>query len=193
VKETNIKDKTMNEINLRPYREKEEKKINKNFKISIIVSIIVSVIFIGHQYNEHNKTLSNYEDRAVSINENLDFITNYNEANKNIENEKRMNLEKLKVSYSLYKGKLNTAMILDELVEVFPSDNGKINKLFKNKNKIVINGVLNNEESFHKFLKNMAISKTLSNYTVSEINNLQDSVSFKVQVFENANKRNEIK
>jgi len=175
----------MKEINLRPYREKEEKEINKSFKISIIISLIVSAAFIGYQYNEYNKTLTNYQDRANKIEERVTFIDNYNEANKDVENEKRMNLEKLEVSYSLYSGKLNTAMMLDELVTVFPSEHGKINKLLKNKKTIIINGMLRTEENFHGFLDNMEKSKTLSSYTVNEINNTKDNIQFEVQVFEN--------
>jgi Tfp pilus assembly protein PilN len=174
----------MTEINLRPYREKEEKEINKSFKISIIVSLIVSAAFIGYQYNEYSKTMNNYEERVGTIEERLNYINNYNEANKDVENEKRLNLEKLEVSYSLYSGKLNTAKMLDELVTVFPSDNGKINKLVKNKNTITINGALSTEENFHAFLDNMEKSKTLSAYTVNEINNTKDNIQFEVQVFE---------
>jgi len=175
----------MKEINLRPYREKEEKRIIKSFKIMMIASLIVSFVFIGHQYNEYNKTAKNHENRAIVVAEKLDFMRNYNEANKNIEAEKRMNLEKLEVSYSLYKGKLNTAMILDELVEVFPSNSGKINKLSKNKNKITIDAVLKTEADFHEFLDNMSESKTISSYTVNEINNTKDNIKFEVQIFEN--------
>ncbi len=177
----------MREINLRPYREKEEKEIKKSFKISIIVSLIVSTAFIGYQYNEYSKTLNNYEERVGIIEEKLNYINNFNEANKDIENKKRLNLEKLEVSYSLYNGKLNTAKMLDELVTVFPSNNGKINKLVKNKNTITINGTLSTEDNFYSFLDNMKKSKTLSAYTINEINKTKDNIQFEVQVFESIN------
>lgn len=174
----------MKDINLRPYREEKEKKIKKSFNRSIIISAIISILACGALYENYSSSYNNYKKRSDYIKKELHNIKLYNKVNEDLKTERENGIKKINLSYSLYNGKFDTAKFLDKLVVVFPSNNGRLDSLIKQDNKIILNGVLDNKNILHQFLNNLSKNKMFSNYKVKQIIKNDNNINFKVVINE---------
>ena len=174
----------MKEINLRPYREKQDLKIKRNVKIALFLSVLISVVFVVLKYNEVGDKYHNSKQDYDNLEETMTQLKNFNIANEDIESQRINALGKMKLSYNLYTGKAVTAKFLDKMVVLFPSEKGYLTSISKNDSKIEINGVFSEEDELHSFLYNLKEETFIESYEVREIYQEKGKTFFKVLVNE---------